>query len=123
MFTKSRINYLLKGLLLSFIITIVLLLILSLLLTFTSIREARLPLFNNIVMVISIVVGSMYVAIKTKENGWLNGAILGLIYFFIVLLFNLIFFKSFDSNLLVISKLVLSTIMGLIGGIIGINLS
>lgn len=123
MFTKNRIYYLFKGLLLSLIITIVLLMVFSLLLTFTSLREAKLPLLNNIAMIISIVVGSIYVAIKIKENGWLNGGILGLVYFIIILLFNLLFLKSFDSKLIMTTKLLLSTIIGFIGGIIGINIS
>lgn len=123
MFTKNRIYYLFKGLLLSLIITIVLLMVFSLLLTFTSLREAKLALLNNIAMIISIVVGSIYVAIKIKENGWLNGGILGLVYFIIILLFNLLFLKSFDSKLIMTTKLLLSTIIGFIGGIIGINIS
>lgn len=123
MLVKNKIYYLLKGLFLAFIITIVSLIIFSLLLRFTGLRESQLPLLNNGVMIISIVVASIYSAIKIKEKGWINGAILGIVYYLVLLLINVLFIKSFDSSFIIISKLLISTVTGIIGGMIGINLS
>lgn len=123
MLVKNKIYYLLKGLFLAFIITIISLIIFSLLLKFTGLRESQLPLLNNGVMIISIVVASIYAAIKIKEKGWINGAIVGIVYYAILLLINVLFIKSFDSSFIIISKILISTITGIIGGMIGINLS
>jgi len=120
---KSRIKFLCNGLLLAFIITIILLVIFSLLLRFTSISETKLPSFNNITMIISIVLASIYVAIKIKEKGWINGAIIGLVYYLIIILINVVFIRTDNSSLLLLTKLVLSGITGVIGGMIGINLA
>lgn len=115
--------YLAKGLLLSYIITSVLILISSLLLTYTPMREGRMDLLNTIVMVVSIAAGSIYVARKVKEKGWINGAIVGICYYLILLMLNFIFLKPFALDVFSITKLVLTSITGVIGGIIGINIS
>lgn len=120
---KGRIKYIFKGLMIAFLLTLILILIFSLFLSFTSIRESKLPLFNNLVMIVSIVVGSIYVAIKVKENGWLNGALIGLGYYIVLTLLGILFIKPFIFDFVVLSRLVIALITGIIGGMIGINLS
>lgn len=118
----SRSIYLCKGLLLAFIMTLVLILISSLLLTFTSIKEGRMALLNTIVMIISITTGSVYVAGKVKEKGWINGGILGISYYLILLILSFVLLKPFTLDVFSITKLFLTAITGIIGGIIGINI-
>lgn len=113
--------YILKSLAISFIITIILVLIVSLLLTYTSLKESRIPLLNTIVMVISITTGSVYMAIKVEENGWLNGGIIGALYFLTLVLLNYLFVKPFVLDIYSISKFFIALVTGIIAGIIGIN--
>lgn len=122
---KSNIKpmYWFKGLVLSFFITVILIMIMSLLLRFTNLREGKLPLFNSIIMVISIVIGSIYVAIQIKENGWLNGAILGFGYYFVIILINFIVVRPISLDLIAAVKLITASLIGSIGGMIGINLT
>lgn len=115
--------YFLKGIFLAFIITIVLITIFSLLIMFTNIKESKIPLLNNIAMIISIAISSIYVAFKIKENGWIQGGLVGVGYCVILLLLNIIFIKPIQIDLLSGTRLVLATITGIIGGMIGINLS
>lgn len=115
--------YLGKGLLLAYIMTFVLILLFSLLLTYSTIKEGRTALLNTIVMIVSIASGSIYVATKVKENGWINGGILGIGYYLTLLILNLIFLKPFTFDLFSITKLAITSITGVIGGIIGINIS
>ncbi|WFA09850.1 TIGR04086 family membrane protein [Tissierella sp. Yu-01] len=118
---KSRISYLLKGLLMAFIITILLLVFYSLLLRFTSLSESKLHLLNNLTMILSVVVSSIYVAVKIKDKGWMHGGIVGVLYYLIIILINLLFIRD-SSSVLLLSKLLISTIAGIIGGMIGINI-
>lgn len=117
----NPINWL-RGLALAFIITFILLLIVALLLRFTSIRETNINLFNNFVLTISIVVSSVVLARKIREKGWLNGAILGFLYYFIIILLNLIFNRPLDLGIFLLIRLLIATAFGAIGGMIGINL-
>lgn len=115
--------YLLKGLILSYTITCILILLFSLLLTFSTLRENKMPLINTVIMMISITSGSIYVAKKVKEKGWINGGMLGIGYYLILIILNLILLKPLVLDIFSISKLVLACIIGIIGGIIGINIS
>lgn len=114
--------FILKGVLISYIITFFMLIIVSLFLTYTSLKESNIPIVNTIIMIVSIVLGSVYLTLKIGENGWFNGGIIGILYFIILILLNKIFMKSFIFNIHSISKLMVSLITGIIGGMIGINL-
>lgn len=120
---KIKLVYWLKGLVLAFAITYILIFIISLFLRFTSLREGKLPLLNSIVMLLSIVIASIYLAIKVKEKGWLNGAILGLGYYLIIILLNFLVMRSVSLDLIIGAKLFMAIITGSIGGMIGINLT
>lgn len=115
--------YLLKGLLLAFVVTAILILISSLILTYTNLSEGKMSLLNTIVMILSITSGSAYVAVMIKEKGWLNGGILGLSYYLILILINLIFLKPLIVDVYLFTRLIISVVMGVIGGIIGINIA
>ena len=114
--------YILKSLALSFIFTLVLVLIVSILLTYTPLKESRIPLLNTIIMIISITVGSIYIAIIIGDRGWLNGGLVGILYFLILVLLNYLFIKPFVFDVYSISKFFISLVTGIIGGMIGINI-
>ena len=114
--------YILKSLAISFVFTLILVLVVSLLLTYTSLKESRIPLLNTIVMVISITVGSIYMAVKVEENGWLYGGLIGALFFLILVLLNFLFIKPFILDIYSISKFFIALVTGIIAGIIGINI-
>lgn len=115
-------KYLVKGLTMCLILTVIALIVLALILKFTSLSESKLPMFNNLIIIISVAIGSIYASGKSKENGWLIGALIGLIYYIFILILNILFIKDVSFTLLIIPKLVMSTFAGVIGGIIGINI-
>lgn len=115
-------KYLGKGLILCLILTVIALILLALILKFTSLSESKLPMFNNLIVIICVAIGAVYASGKTKENGWLMGALIGLIYYLFILILNLVFIKDANFSLLTIPKLLMSMFSGIIGGIIGINI-
>lgn len=115
--------FILKGITLSYIITIITMLILSIFLTYTSLKESIIPILNTIIMIGSIVLGSVYLTSKVKNRGWLNGMIIGILYFLVLLLLNRIIIKEPGQGLYMFYKLLISIVTGIIGGMIGINLS
>ena len=106
----------------SYILTCIMIIVFSLLLTFTSIREAKIPMLNTIVMITSIASGGIYVSLKAKEKGWINGGILGISYYMIIILLSLAFVKPFVLDVFTITKLLMAFVTGTISGIIGINI-
>lgn len=115
-------NYWIRGLALAFIITFVLLLLVSLLIRFTDIRESNMALLNNFVLTISIVLASATLGRNVKERGWLNGAILGFLYYLIIIVLNLVFNRPLNLGIFLLVRLIIATALGAIGGMIGINL-
>lgn len=115
-------KYLGKGLVVCIVLTIVALIVLALFLKLTSLSEAKLPMFNNLIIIISVAIGSIYASSRSKENGWLIGALIGLIYYLFILLLNLIFIRDINLSLIIIPRIFMSMFSGIIGGIIGINL-
>ena len=86
MSNKLNPNNWLRGLALAFIITLILLTVVALLIRFTNIRESYMTLLNNLVLTASIVLSSAVLARRLKERGWLNGAIVGFSYYFIIII-------------------------------------
>lgn len=122
---EKKLNYslcILKSSALAFALTLALLLIVSILLTYTSLKESRMPLLNTIIMIISITSGSIYLAIKVEVNGWLNGGVVGVLYFLTLVLLNYLFIKPFVFDVYLIIKFFIALITGVIGGMIGINI-
>ncbi len=112
----------LKSIAFAFVLSVVLLLVVTLLLTFTPIKEDALPIFSTAIMIISIASGSIYMAFKAEEKGWLNGGIVGILYFLILLLANYLFIKPFVLDIYTLAKFFVSLAAGVIGGMIGVNI-
>jgi len=121
---KVRLNLLLilKALCLAILITFGLILIVTFILRFTDLRETKLPMLNNIILILSIVSSSLYLITRTREKGWLYGASLGFLYYLLIIIVNLLFSRFDILQPISLVKLVLAMIIGAIGGIIGINL-
>lgn len=111
-----------KSLVVSYIITLVMILIMAIIFTYTPLKEKNIPLFNTVIMIISITVGAIYLTLKIGEKGWLNGGLVGIVYYIILVLLNFILFKNHSIDIYTTSKLIISLATGIIGGMIGINL-
>ena len=119
--TKGNLIRILKGSGISVVITLVLLLIYSCLLTYTSINENTIPAVIIIVTAISILVGSLLSSRHIKKNGLTNGAFVGLIYILVIYLLSSIISRNFGFSVYSIIMMVASILMGAVGGIIGVN--
>src|SRR5690625_3538203 len=96
------------------ILTVIALIVLALILKLTSLSESKLPMFNNLIIIISVAIGAVYASGKSKENGWLIGALIGLIYYLFILILNFVFIKDINFSLLIMPKLLMSIFSGVI---------
>lgn len=120
--TAGNLVRVLKGSVASIVITLVLLLIYSALLTYTSINENTMPIFIIAITAISILAGSLISSLNIKKNGLANGALVGLIYILVIYLLSSIISANFSLNMYSIIMMIASVIAGAIGGIIGVNI-
>ena len=110
-----------KGLLISFIMTILILLIFSIILTFTNISEKTIVPVIIISTAISRLIGSSISNIRIKKNGILNGALIGGGYILILYLLSSILNARFNLNIQSIIMISVGVVFGILGGIIGVN--
>lgn len=117
----NNIKKIIKGSLVSIIITIIGLIIFAGLLSYTGISESTIPTVTIIITAISILIGSSLSMTTVKKNGIVNGAIIGLVYIVTIYFLSSIIEGNFSLNVYSIIMMVGSILAGALGGIIGVN--
>ncbi|HEX9059899.1 MAG TPA: TIGR04086 family membrane protein [Clostridia bacterium] len=112
----------LKGLLVSYIVTIPFFILFAFILTFTDFPENFIKPTVLISTIVSILIGGVFVSKKARSQGWLNGAISGVLYMILLYLIGSIVLGNFDINSHVLSMLAVGAVAGAAGGVFGINL-
>lgn len=110
-----------KGLICSFIITLISIFIFSAILTYTNISEKIIPIVIIILTFISILIGSMLSTKSISKNGMMNGAIIGGAYVILLYLISSLLNTGFALNIYTIVMIIAGIISGIIGGILGVN--
>ena len=103
------------------ITTVLLLLIFSIILTYTNIDEKVINPVIMIVTAISILLGSSLGNIKIKKNGLINGGTIGAIYIVTIYLISSILNWKFLLNIQSIFMIIIAIVFGILGGILGVN--
>ena len=111
-----------KGSIISILITLILLTIYAALLSFTNVSENTMVPVVLIITGISILIGSSMSSINIKKQGMLNGGLVGLIYVLLIYVLSSIFFVGFEINFNSILMIIVGIVTGMIGGIIGVNM-
>lgn len=118
----NNIIQIVKGIGISIIITLILLFVFSLLLTYTNISENTIPAVVIVITGISILIGSSVINLKIKKNGIINGAIVGGSYILTLYVISSILSGSFALTVPAIIMIIVGFVTGMLGGIIGVNL-
>ena len=117
----EKANHILKGLGYSYIITLAILLVYNLVLTFTDVSANTIAMVTSLITTSSAAFGGLYASRKIQERGLLYGLLVGLLYIcclaVIVYLANDGF--TMDSNMPY--KMIFTTLAGGIGGVLGVN--
>ncbi len=119
---KNNFINLAKGIVCSFIFTLVLLFIYSIILTYTNVAETTIAPVIIIITMISILIGSSIGTVKISKNGIVYGGIIGIIYIMTIYIISSLVETGFNLNMYSIIMIILSILAGMIGGIIGVNI-
>lgn len=112
-----------KGVLISFITTIILFLILAVILANTSISENVINPSIIVLSSVSIFLGAGSIAKKMQKKGIIIGGIIGFIYMILMYIISSILSGNLGLNMYSIIMIFASVLMGGIGGILGVNLN
>ncbi len=106
----------------SLIITVILMLIIAAIITYTSVSDSIMPLITSVIMVISIAYSGLLVATKIRKRGLMHGLITGSIYILLVIFLSWVLANDFSINKFTIIKAIIGVVSGGLGGMIGVNL-
>ena len=118
---KANIIRIIKGSLLSIIVSVIFLIIFAMLLTYTSLSENTITPVVLAIVGLSILLGSYLSTKKINKKGILNGAMVPVIYMLILYIISSVIFMDFSINASSIIMIVCGIIAGIIGGIVGVN--
>ena len=118
---KANIIRIIKGSLLSIIVSVIFLIVFAMLLTYTSLSENTITPIVLAIVGLSILLGSYLSTKKINKKGILNGAMVGTIYMLILYIISRVIFMDFSINASSIIMIICGIIAGIIGGIVGVN--
>lgn len=111
-----------KGSVIAMILSLILLTIYAILLSYTTISENTMVPVIITITGISILIGSSISSMHIQKQGMLNGALVGLIYMLLLYILSSILLSSFELNLKSVIMIIVGIVTGMIGGIIGVNM-
>ena len=111
----------LKGILISFLFTLCMLIIYSVLLVYTSLSEQTIRPVIITITGVSILIGSSLGTRKLHKNGMISGGIIGASYILLLYLISSTVNSNFIINWVSIIMIIVGLIGGIFGGVIGVN--
>ena len=118
---SSRFYSVVSGVLVGYAITCIIFLGYSLLLTYTSLTDDKMPLVVAGATLISVIVAGFDAAKGAENKGWFWGIVAGFVYAVILMLIMTLVLRNFTVDSRTATVLVLSLAGGGLGGVIGIN--
>ena len=119
---KSSFIQYLSGLLISISITLVLILLFAILIRYFNIPDNIIFPINQVIKVISLIVGIMFILKKQPQNGLIKGVIVGFLYYVLSFIIFSILQGNIAFNLNNLWDLLLTSLMGGLIGLIAVNL-
>lgn len=120
---RSRMFTIIKSVVIAYLITFTLIFIYSIILACTNVSEETIPTAVFVIGILSVFISSSISAIKIKENGMKNGGLMGLLYIGIIYLLGSLTSTGFELSSYAIATIIFNILLGMVGGIIGVNLS
>ena len=112
----DKLKCIIKGLVISNIVSLFFLFIISILLLNTNFKE------QYIEGAIIILIGTSIATIKINKYGIINGIIISILYMLILYISSSFICNDFSVSLSTIFMLIFGIILGTLGGIIGVNI-
>jgi len=110
----------LKGTMLVLIVLVVLSALTGLIYYFSALSESTIPLAASVILFISIFIGSVSGARQAGCKGLFHGLVVGAISFLLIVLLALLLLPGGIILKSLLSKLFLSLVAGVLGGIVGV---
>ena len=119
---KGNVKPIIKGVLVALAISLVAILLFAFLLRWTNISDSLIVPVNQVIKGVSIFLGVFFGLKKVKQNGIINGLIIGFLYTIVAFLVFSLLDGAFCFDKSLLNDILFGTIIGAICGIICVNL-
>ena len=110
-----------KSIGLCYALTVVMLAVLAIAVTYLPLPEGVVPTLVLLVSILSIVLAGMAVARRVRHSGWICGAVTGAVYIVGLYLTGAVVFRGFSFGITFLTMLLIGALSGAFGGIVGVN--
>ncbi len=111
----------LKGSMLSVCVSLVLILIFAFVIKLTCMSDTLIKPINQVIKVVSILIGTMFIVKKVKEKGLLLGCVVGLLYSILAFVVFSILNGGFSFDWTLLIDILFGVVTGAICGVICVN--
>ncbi len=122
MLNKKNTEFIVQGLLRAIIITVIMLLIFAVILTFKDIGEKISSIIYLLITILSIMYGTIYAVRKINKKGWLIGLVISIIYMTIIYIISIVSGNTLTFGTDRFIRIFLALILGVLSGMLGINI-
>lgn len=114
--------YIGEGVLRSFILSLVLILLYSVVMSFAPLNSSVTSTYILVLTLLSVLYGTIYATRKIKRRGWIIGITVAVLYVIILYLVAVIAGRSPALAMSDILRMLLAVLVGALSGMLGINL-
>ncbi|ACA56804.1 TIGR04086 family membrane protein [Clostridium botulinum] len=122
MLNKKNTEFIVQGLLRAIIITVIMLLMFAVILTFKDIGEKISSIIYLLITILSIMYGTIYAVRKINKKGWLIGLVISIIYMVIIYIISIVSGNTLTFGTDRFIRIFLALILGILSGMLGINI-
>ena len=119
---KGVVKPIIKGVAIALAVSLVAILLFAFLLRWTNISDAIISPVNQVIKGVSIFLGVLFGLRKVKQNGIVNGLLIGFFYTIVAFLVFSLLDGAFSFDRALLNDLLFSLVTGAICGIICVNL-
>jgi len=112
-----------KFILISYVVSLILIAILSCLVVYTGLPEKHAPIGVNIITYFSCFLSGLMTARGSNSKGWLLGTVSGALNILILTLISMAVMGTAANGVGFVLKIIIAAACGAVGGIIGININ
>lgn len=106
----------------SVLITIALLILFSIIMTFKELNTQFISVYYVVATCLSVVYGAIYSAKKNNRNGWLVGILVAVLYMSLIYILSALLFNNTSFGTTELLRLFIAVLVGALSGMLGINI-
>ncbi|EJP6472756.1 TIGR04086 family membrane protein [Clostridium botulinum] len=122
MLNKKNTDFIVQGILRAVILTVIMLLLFAVVLTFTDVSEKISSIIYLLITILSIMYGTIYSVRKINKKGWLIGLVISIIYMIIIYIISIVSGNTLTLGTDRFIRILLALILGMLSGMLGINI-